>query len=324
MKTSSTQHLAGGAPAVRPVVVFGQISVDAVFTLNRSLSSALGDQLQGRYLRTLGGTGAIVSYNHAALGGAPLFVGHVGNDAEDATALRQLQQAGVRTALAVVPGPGLRVTVLVDPDGQRTMISSSVQPDWSLINVHFPAHAITYFEGWHLFGPGIDPDHPYCALLRQASAHRATVVLDVCSASRAPNAEAHRRLLCDLPIDVLIANEREAEHYGLLASPVAPTTIVHRGPATTVVVSKLRRSEVPLAAVDPVDTTGAGDTFAAGFLLGLSRGEPIRNAINRAHVAAARVVTQPGALLPHPIAIPVAMTSQTKGGDHVRTLAIAS
>ena len=320
MATSSIQHLVWGEPGVREVVVFGQLSVDTVFTLDRPLASALWDQVPGDCFRSLGGTGAIVAYNHAILGGTPMFVGHVGDEAEDAAALRQLQQAGVRTALAVVPGPGLRVTVLVDPDGSRTMIASRGQPDWSVIDTRFPTHAIAYFEGWHLFDGGVGREHPYSALIRRANEERATVVLDVCSSSRASDSEVHRRLLCSVPLDILIANEQEAERYGLLASPVAPTTIVHRGSAPTVVVSGLHRFEVPVAVVRAVDTTGAGDTFAAGLLLGLSRGESIRDAIHLAHAAAGRVVLRRGALLPHPISIPMEKIPQANGGDNARNL----
>jgi sugar/nucleoside kinase (ribokinase family) len=106
-------------------------------------------------------------------------------------------------------------------------------------------------------------------------------------------------------IDILFANEDEAK---LLASAaeldgaiarlqqLVGTLIVTRGPAGALAIERGRRAEISAAPVDQVvDTTGAGDLFAAGFLAARCRARPIERCLEAGALAAAEVISHFGA-----------------------------
>jgi sugar/nucleoside kinase (ribokinase family) len=281
----------GVGRSIRPLICVGQISVDTVILTAGPLS--VGDQVCGQYRQALGGSAAITAHNAAILGAAASLAGFAGASPDDTAALESLANVGVDLA-RVLLGEGLRVTVLVEPNGERTMISNNVSGEWEHVMLHVAEGDIVYFEGWPLFDPVRRAS--YVKLIETAAASGATVALDVCSASRGdPN--AHRRLLMRLPLDFVFANEREAAHYGLLGGGLPAVSIVHRGPEPTVVVHGHDATEVPSHPADPLDTTGAGDTFAAGFLSALASGAGLVDAVNSGHDAAFQVLTTIGPLL---------------------------
>jgi sugar/nucleoside kinase (ribokinase family) len=278
----------------RSAVTIGQVSVDQVIVLDGAL--ALGDQSSGTFASGPGGTAAIVAHNLAALGGRASFAGHAGSDASYDQALRALGAAGVVCDDVLREPSGLRVIVLVEPGGSRTMISNGARVDWTKLDQAFPRGGITYFEGWHLFDP--ETVGAYVALIERCAAEGSSVVLDVCSATRAADPDAHAALLRRLPIDLLLANEDEAEAFDLIADPPARSVIVHRERRSTLLVAGGSIQEFAPKVVPAVDTTGAGDTFAAGVLRALQRDEPLDVAIEWGHAAARRVVRRVGPLLP--------------------------
>jgi ribokinase len=282
------------APTERRLVTLGQLSVDTIVQLDRSL--AAGDQNIGTFSRSPGGTAAIVAHNAAILGGSPTFVGHVGSSPEDGEALGFLRRAGVVAGATTSSVVGLRVEIFVDPAGERTMVSNGARPEWSSLDVRFQPGDIVFFEGWALFEQsGRDG---YVQLINRAADAGAIVVLDACSASRAADPRRHAKLLASLPLDVVLANELEAAAFALLQSPPAPVVIVHRGGESTVVLTNSGLHTFAVHAVRPLDTTGAGDTFAAGFLNASCRWSDLSSAIEQGHRAARAVVQVVGPLLP--------------------------
>jgi len=293
MWTPPTSPSTARPPAARPIEAVGQLSVDTMVLLDREL--ALGDQATAQFTRGPGGTAAIVAYNAAVLGGSVSLVGQAGSDVVDDEALHRLEEVGVTADHLIRVAAGLRVTVLVEPGGARTMISSDAPCDWAALDRDFEADAAVYFEGWPLFS-GARRD-AYVRLMARAADQARLVVLDACSASRPVDAAAHGRLLAELPVDVLLANETEAEAFGLLEAPPAPVVIVHRGSRSTVVATEDRRIEVHPDFIPAIDTTGAGDTFAAGLLVALQGGAGLVEAVEAGHAAARLVVRQVGPLL---------------------------
>lgn len=286
-------HLLEPSP-VRPVVVVGQLSVDEVVALD--LPVAVGEHNPGAFSRSIGGTGAIVAHNMAVLGVRPLFCGHVGASDADRVAARELSAVGVDIGPTIATPVGLRVVVVVGPDGERTMFANSTAPDWSRLQLAVRACDICFFEGWHLYDAAARD--AYCRLITRAARTGAAVVLDACTSRAATPAVA--ALLAELPLDVVLANELEAEALGLLHPPPSRCVVVHRGGRSTLLLGWGAASELPVDRVDPVDTTGAGDTFAAGFLSGLSTGLPVPEAVLIGQSAARHVVTHLGPLLPVP------------------------
>lgn len=242
----------------------------------------------------LGGTAAIVAHNVAVLGGRPVFSGQIGEGIEDQNAVHALQDAGVAIGPLTRTSRGLRVVIVVEPDGERTMFAAGDPPNWAGLELPARQGDIVFFEGWHLLGEA--PDADYIALIRQASDRGAVVALDVCTKNNANS--SHRELLADLPIDVLLANSVEADALGLLLGPPSPIVIVHRGCEPTVLLVGRERLEFPVDVVAPVDTSGAGDTFAAGFLLAMQNSACTVDAVRRGLTAARQIVRIPGPLLP--------------------------
>lgn len=276
----------------KAIIAVGQLSCDTVVTLDGPLAAR--DHNPGSALSMPGGTAAIVAHNVAALGGRPVFTGQVGDGIEDQNAARALRDAGVAIGPLTRASRGLRVVIVVEPDGERTMFAAGDPPRWAGLELPARPGDIVFFEGWHLLGEA--PDADYIALIRQASDRRAVVALDVCTANNAGS--SHRELLADLPIDVLLANSVEANALGLLSAPTSPVVIVHRGCEPTVLLMGSERREFPVDVVTPVDTSGAGDTFAAGFLLAIQNSAITDDAVRRGLAAARQIVRIPGPLLP--------------------------
>jgi len=123
----------------------------------------------------------------------------------------------------------------------------------------------------------------------------ATVSVDVSSArlvgqlgGRAPVLSA----IAELHADVVIANDQEAEALDLLAQPPPwPMTVVKRGASPAVVICGGERLEVPAEALPRVvDSTGAGDAFAAGLLVAIGRGASPGDAVRAGHRCAASML----------------------------------
>lgn len=274
------------------IIAVGQLSCDTVVSLERPLAAR--DHNPGSALSMPGGTAAIVAHNIAALGGEAVFAGQVGEGMEDQNAARTLRDAGVQIGPLIRTPRGLRVVIVVEPDGERTMFAAGARPLWSGLELPIRRGDLVFFEGWHLLGEM--PDADYMDLIRQANASGAVVAVDVCSVNNAGS--HHRDLLENLPIDILLANSVEAEALGLLSAPTSRVVVVHRGCAPTVLLARGDRREFPVEVVTPVDTTGAGDTFAAGFLLALHSSADTETAVRRGLAAARQVVRVPGPLLP--------------------------
>jgi sugar/nucleoside kinase (ribokinase family) len=280
-------HLGRGA-----LITVGQLSCDTTILLDRPLAAR--DHNAGAAHSMPGGTAAIVAHNVAALGGSATFCGQVGDGVEDRAAARALREAGVELGPLVTAPSGLRVVIVVEPDGERTMFATGGKPTWSTLDMRVRRGDIVFFEGWHLLGKS--PDADYISLIKNASNNGATVALDVCSASNA--SAGHGELLRGLPIDILLANAAEAEALDLLSKPPVSTVVVHRGCEPTLLIDGDERRDFPVDVVTPVDTTGAGDTFAAGLLHSLHHSADIHTAVRRGLAAARAVVRVPGPLLP--------------------------
>lgn len=216
----------------------------------------------------------------AVLGGTlqpPLFAGVVGRDQEGGEYGRALRQAGVVPALQRRAGATATSTVLVTPDGERTMFTClAVCPQFAPPAVPAPAWAAAracYATGF------LCDAAPSLAALRGCAAaavrRGVPVVFDL--ADRLV-VERHHGILRDwLPgtVTVLIGNREElrvltgcdADETALAAAgEIASIVVLKAGAGGALVWERGRVRAVPTAPVAPVDTTGAGDAFAAGFL----------------------------------------------------------
>ena len=265
------------------IVVVGDVNVDVVVAHDAPL--AHGSDTQARTSLRGGGGGANVAAWLADAGADVALVGRVGDDPLADVALAGLDRAHVR----VVPGERTGIcVVLVGPDGERTMLPDPGANE-GLDDVPeqlCAAGGVLYLSGYTLLRERSRPAAR--AALARARDHGMPIALD--AASAAPLRAAPGFLDWAGPVDLLLANEDEAAVLGDLAT--ARERVVKRGARGASWTDGERSVDVPAAAAQVVDTTGAGDAFAAG-LLTCWPGPP-EAALERAVAFAARAVARVG------------------------------
>jgi sugar/nucleoside kinase (ribokinase family) len=262
-----------------------------------------------RTQETSGGSCANTMVAAASLGARVAYIGKVRDDVLGSSFARDIRAAGVEFSTAPsVSGPATaRCLVMVSPDGQRTMstyLGAAVElgpedVDEELVS----AAAVTYLEGY-LWDP---PRAKGAFRVAMAAAHRSGREVAV-SLSDPFCVERFRAEFVDLvrdEVDILFANEAEIRMlYGSASTSGALARVPSRCRAVAVTCAE-RGSivsvdgvvvEVPAVPVEHVvDTTGAGDAYAAGFLVGWTRGLPPAECAHLGSLAAAEVISHYGA-----------------------------
>lgn len=256
-----------------------------------------------------GGSAANTLAGVASLGGRGAYIGKVANDQLGEIFGHDLRATGVEYSTApLVGGPATaRCLILVTPDAQRSMNTflgaSTLFSEDDVDAERIAAAEITYLEGY-LY----DRDEAKAAFVRAADIARKAGRKVALTLSDPFCVDRHRASFRDLVanhVDVIVANEAELKSlYQLenfdeaLVAVRAETGIaaVTRSEKGAVIVSDSETVEVPADPVETlVDTTGAGDLFAAGFLLGLARGASLETCGRLGVMAAAEVISHVGA-----------------------------
>jgi sugar/nucleoside kinase (ribokinase family) len=246
----------------------------------------------------------------ASLGGRGGFVGKVADDRLGAVFRRELAEMGVDFSTApLADGPGTgRCLVNVTPDAQRSMTTflgaaGHVSPD-DIDVAMVERAAITFFEGY-LFEQPIART-AFVKACRVAKAAGRLAALTLSDSSCVDRQHEAFVSFIGAHVDVLLANEREAEtlfetddlaEIARRARDLAPLTAVTRSEKGSLLVPR-DGAPVVIAAVPPerlVDTTGAGDAYAAGLLFGLARGARLERAGALGALAASEVISHFGA-----------------------------
>jgi sugar/nucleoside kinase (ribokinase family) len=260
---------------------------------------------------TSGGSAANTMAGVAALGGRAAFVGQVANDQLGEIFSHDIRALGVEFKTPPKTGglPTGRCLILVTPDAQRTMNTfrgaAHELTAEALDREQIRGAAILYLEAylWRSEGPRAAMDEAM-AIARAAGRKIAFTLSDI--ACIAPHRGEMMAMIEGGAIDLLFANE--AEIMELAAAPdresaVAaiqarvPLLVVTCGAEGALAVEDGRRVSVPVARIGTglVDTTGAGDLFAAGFLVGQAQGRSLEHSLRMGAVAAAEVISHFGA-----------------------------
>ncbi len=286
------------------VICVGDLMMDVLARLPGPL--AVGSDTPAAVALYGGGSAANTAAWLVVAGLPATFFGRVGDDELGRAALAELARAGVDSAVSVDPDRSTGVCiVLVDVDGERTMVPSA-GANAGLGEIEFPARllgsgSMVHVSGYALFTPGSRP----AALAAIARARAAGCPISVDAASTAPLAQAGvQRFLAWIGRDLLVfANQDEAR---LLtgADPSAAARLLGRqcgeaivkcGADAAVWSDGTHVLEVPVSEASVVDSTGAGDAFAAGVLAARAAGSDVATSLRAGHALAARAIGQLGA-----------------------------
>ena len=257
-----------------------------------------------------GGCAGNTAAGIAAFGGKAAFVGQVAPDQLGEFYRHDLTAAGVEftTAAADVGVPTARSMILVTPDGHRTMNTflgaAQHLPSSALDEQQIRDATAIYLEGYLW-----DPEAPRYAMIRaieiarQAGRKVAFTLSDTFCIER--HRDGFNALIDGGKIDILFANQAEIEmlagvpHLDSAVEAVrgkVETLVVTRGEHGALATRGGERADVPAEPVrEVVDTTGAGDLFASGFLYGYTHGKALADSLKLGAIAAGEVIQHYGA-----------------------------
>ena len=277
----------------------------ALVDTDRAVS--LYEALQGG-VEMSGGSAANTMCGIASFGGRAAYIGKVAQDALGDTFSKDMQAVGVdfKRPASGSSVPTGRCIIAVTPDAQRTMntflgISSLLTPA-DLDAAAIAAGAILYLEGYLYDQP--EAKVAFRAAAEIAHKHNRQVSLTLSDSFCVDRHRADFRALISDEIDILFGNEAEllalyeTDTFEFAVTQLRQDCIVAaitRSELGSVVVTQDGVVEVaaqPVAQV--VDTTGAGDLYAAGFLYGYTRGMDLHTCATLGHIAAAEVISHVG------------------------------
>jgi sugar/nucleoside kinase (ribokinase family) len=267
-------------------------------------------QAMGPAREISGGSAANTLAGLAALGASCGFIGQVAGDQLGEVFAHDIRAGGIAFDTPVRAGEPstARCLIFVTPDGQRTMNTflgaSQFLPADALDDAVIADAAVLYLEGYLW-----DPEEPRRAMRRAIATARAAgrkVAFTLSDAFViARHGDDFRALIEAGEIDILFANEHELAaltgkddfHEGIAAlAPKIATLVVTRSEKGAHAVSGGEHAMVAAAPVGHVvDTTGAGDLFAAGFLFGHVRGLALETCLGLGAICAAEVISHYGA-----------------------------
>jgi sugar/nucleoside kinase (ribokinase family) len=264
----------------------------------------------GPVIEVSGGSAANTIVGVAMLGGKAAFIGKVKADELGETFARDIRASGVAYSTPMAnDGPSTaRCYILVTPDGQRTM-NTYLGAAQNLGPADISADEVASASVLYLEGYLWDPKDAKEAFVKASKiAHEAgrTVALTL---SDAFCVDRYRKeflqLIRDQTVDLLFANEAElkslyeSSDFDAALSALrkdANMAVVTRSEKGAVVVTRDSTETVAAFPVERVvDTTGAGDLFAAGFLYGFARGMPHANSARLGALCAAEIISHLGA-----------------------------
>jgi len=283
----------------------GDLIEDVVVWLNSEQKSQIniGSDSDSIIVRTRGGSAANVAMFGALNDTPSRFIGQVGNDNLGEQLCASLRESGVDVC-TVAEGRTGSIVVVVQPNGERTFLTD-----------RGVASQLSVFDASHLAGVSIVHVPTYSLALdplattaiqyiRAARTAGALISIDASSTSvlRDYGVDRYSDLISLIAPDVFLCNNDEAVLLNINSAhpmPGVELTVIKRGALpVTAVTAAGAVTEVATPPVDNiVDTTGAGDAFAAGFLPTYASSRNIEDAITHGNLIAARVLHSAGATL---------------------------
>ena len=270
----------------------------------------------GPAIEISGGSAANTMTGIASFGGKAAFIGKVADDELGRIFAHDIRAAGVAYETKPANGgqPTARSLILVTPDGERTMntfLGVSPELDHGEVDAKMVAAAqVVYLEGYLFDRPEAKAAFRQAAKIAKAAERKVALTL-----SDSFCVERHRAEFLDLirgDVDILFANESEIlslyrvqsfDEAARLARTDSELAVLTRSAKGSLILTGEKAVTVapePVARV--VDTTGAGDLYAAGFLYGFTAGKPLDVCGRLGSLAAAEIISHVGARPETPLA----------------------
>ncbi len=265
-------------------------------------------QALGGAIEMSGGSAANTVCGVASLGGRAAYIGKVGDDDLGRVFGHDLRAVGVifRPGAADAELPTGRCIIVVTPDAERTMhtylgISSLLHPG-DVDEAVIAAGRVLYMEGYLYDRP--EAKQAFRRAAQIAHEHGREVSLTLSDSFCVDRHRADFRSLVADEVDILFGNTDEicslyevgslAEAIGAVQSECALTVVTTGAAGCMVVTADEVRAEPAVAVAQVLDTTGAGDLFAAGFLFGHTHGRGLEECAHLGAIAAAEVISHVG------------------------------
>lgn len=271
---------------------------------SQALYAAMGPAIE-----MSGGSAANTMVGVASFGGRAAFIGKTAGDEFGRIFRHDVRSAGVAFDSEPVDGraPTSRSLILVTPDGERTMntfLGISTELDQGEVREDLIRQSgVVYLEGYLFDRPEAKAAFRQAAAIARSAGRRVALTL-----SDSFCVDRHRAEFLELirgGVDILFANESEitalyeTRSFDEAAAQTARDTslaALTRSAEGSVILSGGQTIAIPAEPVAKlVDTTGAGDLYAAGFLFGLARGLPLETAGRLGSLAAAEIISHVGA-----------------------------
>jgi sugar/nucleoside kinase (ribokinase family) len=258
----------------------------------------------GKLPKTVSAGGAAANTIHglAKLGAKTGFIGVIGDDEIGQQFRNDMDSVGVRSHLVLGRQESGRAIVLVSPDSERTFATClgaavELEPHHLKLDL-FHGCDLLYIEGYL-----VQNQELVRRAATQAKMNRMVVAIDLASFNVVEANKLFFREIISGYVDIVFANEEEA--FALTGKPAREAldeislmcriAVVKTGPRGSLVKSDDRVFEIPAIPANPVDTTGAGDLYAAGFLYGLAKDLPLKQCGNLGALLAGNVIEVVGA-----------------------------
>ena len=295
------------APATDQFLAYNGLTKGSMMLVDPAQSAALYSRMASA-VEASGGSAANTIAGLASFGGKGAFMGKVADDALGRTFAHDMRAIGARFENApLVGGPATAVSMInVTPDGQRTMctyLGASVEFTDTDVEVEtVEASKLVYLEGYLFDAEAARRAFAKAAALAHGAGRKIALTL-----SDSFVVERHRAGLLgfiESQVDLLFANEAELlalfetsdfEEACEALRTRCDLAAVTRSEKGSVILAKGEQLHIPAEPVEKVvDTTGAGDQYAAGFMFGLSGGRSLADCGRLASLAAAEVISHYG------------------------------
>lgn len=232
--------------------------------------------------RVSGGSAANTIHGLAMLGMETGFIGSIGKDDTGDFFENDMKQAGVHTFLSrrnTVTGTAV---ALISPGSERTFathLGAAVELDTNDLNEdYFLDYNILYMEGYLIFNKALVEK-----ACRIAKKHNMKIALDLASYNVVDAKLSDFKEIIENYIDIVFANEEEARSFTGLApmealdviSDLCEIAVIKVGKDGSLIKRGVELIKIGTIAVECIDTTGAGDLYASGFLYGYAKGLPL-------------------------------------------------